>query len=52
MLTVKFAELEESLILHDRTAKIAFMMYELLAATGYDDEEIHEVADAMGDIVS
>lgn len=46
------SELEESLSTHDRSVKIGFMLYELLAKAGYDDEEIHEVADAMVDIVS
>jgi len=46
------SELEESLAMHDRTVKIAFMFYELLSTSGYDDSEIAEVAHAMEDIVS
>lgn len=45
-------ELEEALSTHERTVKIGFMLYELLTKAGYDDDQIHEVADAMVDIVS
>jgi hypothetical protein len=45
-------EIAESLAVHDRTVKVGFMLYELLSKAGYDDEEIHEVADAIVDIVS
>jgi hypothetical protein len=52
MLEPLLGEISESLGVHDRTVKIGFMLYELLNKAGYDDEEIHEVADAMVDIVS
>jgi hypothetical protein len=52
MIEPLLSELEESLSTHDRTVKIGFMLYELLSKAGYDDDEIHEVADAMVDIVS
>lgn len=52
MIEPLLGELGESLSVHDRTVKIGFMLYELLSKSGYDDEEIHEVADAMVDIVS
>lgn len=52
MIEPLLVELEESLSIHDRTVKIGFMLYELLSKAGYDDEEIHEVASAMEDIVS
>jgi hypothetical protein len=45
-------EIAESLGVHDRTVKVGFMLYELLSKAGYDDDEIHEVADAMIDIVN
>lgn len=52
MLEPLLGEIAESLSVHDRTVKIGFMLYELLNKAGYDDEEIHEVADTMVDIVS
>jgi hypothetical protein len=52
MIEPLLTELEESLSIHDRTVKVGFMLYELLSKAGYDDEEIHEVANAMVDIVS
>jgi hypothetical protein len=47
MIEPLLAELEECLTTHDRTVKIGFMIYELLTAAGYDDEEIIEVASAI-----
>lgn len=52
MIEPLLSDLEESLSTHDRTVKIGFMLYELLTAAGYDDEEISDVANAMIDIVS
>lgn len=52
MIEPLLGEIAESLSVHDRTVKVGFMFYELLSKAGYDDEEIHEVADAMIDIVS
>lgn len=52
MLEPLLGELAESLNAHDRTVKVAFMLYEILNKSGYDDEEIAEVANAMVDIVS
>jgi hypothetical protein len=52
MIEPLLSELAESLSTHDRTIKIGFMLYELLSKSGYDDEEIAEVANAMEDIVS
>ena len=52
MIEPLLGDIEESLSVHDRTVKIGFMIYELLAKAGYDDDEIHEVATAMIDIVS
>lgn len=52
MIDPLLSELGESLSVHDRTAKIGFMLYEVLTKAGYDDKEIAEVADAMVDIVS
>jgi hypothetical protein len=51
MIEPLLSEFEESLSVHDRTIKIGFMIYELLSKAGYDDEEIHEVATAIEDIV-
>jgi hypothetical protein len=45
-------QLTDSLTIHERTAKIGFMFYEILLEAGYDDDEILEVADSMRDIVS
>jgi alkylhydroperoxidase/carboxymuconolactone decarboxylase family protein YurZ len=42
----------ESLRQHGRPSQIAFMVYELLTANDYTDEEILEVAAALEDIVS
>ena len=42
----------ESLRQHGRPSQIAFMLYELLAAADYSDEEILAVATALEDIVS
>jgi hypothetical protein len=52
MIEPLLSELAESLSVHDRTVKIGFMIYELLNNAGYDDEEIHDVATAIVDIVS
>jgi hypothetical protein len=45
-------ELVESLIVHDSTDKIGFMLYEFLFASGYNNDEIREISYAMSDIVS
>jgi hypothetical protein len=37
---------------HGRPTLIAFQFYEMLSETGYDDEEILDVASALKDIVS
>jgi hypothetical protein len=44
--------LAEALSSHERTVKLGFMIYEILSAAGYEDEDIHEIADSMIDIVS
>ena len=43
--------LEESLLNNSRPVQVAFNIYEILSEAGCDDEYIHEVAEALEDIV-
>ena len=45
-------QLQESLLTHARPVNIAFHMYEILSEAGFDDEQIHEVSEALADIVA
>ena len=44
-------QLQESLLTHTRPVQVAFHLYEILSEAGYDDELIHEVSEALADIV-
>ncbi|MDD2851452.1 MAG: hypothetical protein PHY09_06050 [Desulfuromonadaceae bacterium] len=45
-------QLQESLLTHARPVQVAFHLYEILSNAGYDDELIHEVSDALADVVA
>ncbi len=44
-------QLQEALLNNGRPVNIAFHLYEILSEAGYDDELIHEVSEALADIV-
>lgn len=45
-------QLQESLLTDCRPVQVAFHLYEILSAAGYDDDMISEVSDALVDIVA
>jgi len=44
--------LAETLRQHERAGTVAFAIYEILSSAEYTDEEILEVSEALGNIVS
>jgi hypothetical protein len=45
-------QLQETLLTHGRPVQVAFHIFELLSEAGYDDDLIHEIAEALDDIVA
>ena len=45
-------QLNEALLNHCRPAAVAFHIYEILSEGGYNDETIHEISEALADIVA
>ena len=45
-------QLQESLLTHSRAGQVAFHLYEILSESGYDDDLIMEIAEALSDIVA